>query len=120
MLEERRKNTGPNWILAYDSFEPEQEGLREAITSTGNGYFCTRGAVAWSEADRVSYPGTYAHGRWGGICSLRRDGQSLRAEPVHRPPVAASLVLTTDLPLDAHLMVDNPANLIPRCSWTPG
>ena len=44
-----------NWTLAYDSFEPEEEGLREALTSTGNGYFCTRGALAWSEADGVSY-----------------------------------------------------------------
>ena len=29
------------------------------------------------------------------------------------PPVAASLVPATDLPVDAHLMVDNPENLIP-------
>lgn len=29
------------------------------------------------------------------------------------PPVAASLVPTTDLPVDAHLMVTNPDNLIP-------
>ena len=29
------------------------------------------------------------------------------------PPVAASLVPQTDLPVDAHLMVDNPDNLIP-------
>ena len=32
-------------VLAYDGFEPDQEGLREALTSTGNGYFCTRGAA---------------------------------------------------------------------------
>ncbi|MFL6008203.1 MAG: hypothetical protein ACJ73Z_01020, partial [Rubrobacteraceae bacterium] len=51
-----------NWTLAYDSFVPEEEGLREALTSTGNGYFCTRGALAWAAADGVSYPGTYAHG----------------------------------------------------------
>ena len=51
-----------NWTLAYDGFDPEGEGLREALTSTGNGYFCTRGALTWAEADGVSYPGTYTHG----------------------------------------------------------
>jgi trehalose/maltose hydrolase-like predicted phosphorylase len=47
--------------LSYDSFEPSEEGLREALTSTGNGYFCTRGAAEWEGADDVHYPGTYAH-----------------------------------------------------------
>ncbi len=62
MLEEKRETAGSNWTLAYDSFDPAEEGLREALTSTGNGYFCTRGALGWSEADGVSYPGTYTHG----------------------------------------------------------
>jgi trehalose/maltose hydrolase-like predicted phosphorylase len=51
-----------DFTLAYDEFDPEQEGLREALTSTGNGYFCTRGACEWEDADDVHYPGTYAHG----------------------------------------------------------
>jgi alpha,alpha-trehalase len=49
-------------VLAYDHFEPDEEGLREALTSTGNGYFCTRGAVEWEDAGGVHYPGTYSHG----------------------------------------------------------
>ena len=61
MLEENRGTAGSTWTLAYQSFAPEKEGLREALTSTGNGYFCTRGALSWSEADGVSYPGTYTH-----------------------------------------------------------
>ncbi len=48
--------------LAYDGFDPQDEGLREALTSTGNGYLCTRGAAEWEDADDVHYPGTYAHG----------------------------------------------------------
>ena len=48
--------------LAYDGFEPGEEGLREALTSTGNGYFCTRGRAEWEDADGRHYPGTYAHG----------------------------------------------------------
>ena len=48
--------------LAYDRFDPASEGLREALTSTGNGYFCTRGTAEWEDAGTVHYPGTYAHG----------------------------------------------------------
>ncbi len=42
-----------DWTLAYDSFEPEQERLREVLTSTGNGYFCTRGSAEWADVDDV-------------------------------------------------------------------
>ena len=52
------------FALAYESFEPRDEGLREALTSTRNGYFCTRGAAEWQDADGVHYPGTYAHGAY--------------------------------------------------------
>ncbi|MBO0687148.1 MAG: trehalose-phosphatase, partial [Candidatus Dormibacteraeota bacterium] len=50
------------WTLAYEGFEPGQERLREVLTSTGNGYFCTRGAAEWADVDEVHYPGTYSHG----------------------------------------------------------
>ena len=39
--------------LVYDGFDSEAEGLREALTSTGNGYLCTRGAAEWEDADGV-------------------------------------------------------------------
>ena len=51
-----------DFTLAYDGFDPLQEGLREALTSTGNGYFATRGTAEWEDANAVHYPGTYAHG----------------------------------------------------------
>lgn len=51
-----------DFTLEFDGFDPAQEGLREALTSTGNGYFATRGAAEWEDADAVHYPGTYAHG----------------------------------------------------------
>ncbi len=50
------------FLLTYDGFDPGSEGLREALTSTGNGYLCTRGTAEWEEADGVHYPGTYVHG----------------------------------------------------------
>ncbi len=68
------------FLLAYDGFEPGAEGLREALTSTGNGYLCTRGAAEWEDADGVHYPGTYAHGGYnrettmmGGLPVLNED-----------------------------------------------
>jgi alpha,alpha-trehalase len=48
--------------LTYEGFDPAEEGLREALTSTGNGYFCTRATAEWEDADGTHYPGTYAHG----------------------------------------------------------
>ncbi|MGH3488726.1 MAG: hypothetical protein ACRDP8_12550, partial [Actinopolymorphaceae bacterium] len=39
--------------LTYDGFDPPSEGLREAMTSTGNGYLCARGAAEWEDADGV-------------------------------------------------------------------
>jgi alpha,alpha-trehalase len=50
------------WTLAYQGFEPKQESLREALCALGNGYFCTRGAAEWADADEVHYPGTYLAG----------------------------------------------------------
>jgi trehalose/maltose hydrolase-like predicted phosphorylase len=52
----------PDFTLVYEGFDPAQEGLREALTSTGNGYFATRGAAEWEDANAIHYPGTYAHG----------------------------------------------------------
>ena len=51
-----------SFLLDYDGFDPGSEGLRETLTSTGNGYLCTRGTAEWEEADGVHYPGTYVHG----------------------------------------------------------
>ena len=63
--------------LAYDRFDPASEGLREALTSTGNGYFCTRGTAEWEDAGTVHYPGTYAHG------GFNRETTILGGRPVH-------------------------------------
>jgi alpha,alpha-trehalase len=50
------------WTLVYEHFDPEQEGLREALCTLGNGMFATRGAAPEATADGVHYPGTYAAG----------------------------------------------------------
>ena len=51
-----------NWTLNYDGFDPEDEGLREALCTLGNGRFATRGARIDADADGASYPGTYLAG----------------------------------------------------------
>ncbi|MFJ2032236.1 glycoside hydrolase family 65 protein [Streptosporangium sp. NPDC087985] len=57
------------WLLTYDGFDPAQEGLREALTTLGNGYFATRGAAPESRADEVHYPGTYVAGCYDRLVS---------------------------------------------------
>ena len=66
--------------LTYDGFDPGAEGFREALTSTGNGYLCARGAAEWQDADGTHYPGTYVHGGYnrettilGGLPVLNED-----------------------------------------------
>ena len=59
---ERGSDSADDFVLVYDGFDPVEEGLRETLTSTGNGYFCIRGAAEWEDSDDVHYPGTYAHG----------------------------------------------------------
>jgi trehalose/maltose hydrolase-like predicted phosphorylase len=68
------------FALTYESFDPAEEGLREALTSTGNGYLCSRGTAEWENADDVHYPGTYVHGVYnrettilGGLPVLNED-----------------------------------------------
>ncbi len=68
------------FALTYEGFDPAEEGLREALTSTGNGYLCTRGTAEWEDADGVHYPGTYVHGVYnrettilGGLPVLNED-----------------------------------------------
>jgi len=50
------------WMLHYDGFDPQREGLRETLCALGNGYFVTRGAAAETGADDIHYPGTYLAG----------------------------------------------------------
>ncbi|MGO9051281.1 MAG: glycoside hydrolase family 65 protein [Streptosporangiaceae bacterium] len=76
----RRGGAVDGFSLTYEGFDPGAEGLREALTSTGNGYLCTRGAAEWEDADGVHYPGTYVHGGYnrettilGGLPVLNED-----------------------------------------------
>ncbi|WP_349369715.1 glycosyl hydrolase family 65 protein [Salinarimonas sp.] len=51
-----------DWVLSYDGFEPEQEGLREVLCALGNGTIVSRAAAPNALADDVHYPGSYLAG----------------------------------------------------------
>lgn len=57
------------WTLRYDGFDPAEEGHREALCTTGNGYFATRGAAPEARADDVHGPGTYVAGVFDRLAS---------------------------------------------------
>ena len=82
---EKRGIITSEWTLAYDYFDPAEEGLREALTSTGNGYFCTRGTFAWVEADNVHYPGTYTHGGYNRETTIMAGVPVLNEDLVNLP-----------------------------------
>ncbi|MFP4476458.1 MAG: glycoside hydrolase family 65 protein [Desulfatibacillaceae bacterium] len=57
------------WTLVYEGYKPEEEGLREALCTLGNGFFCTRGAAPEVRADGTHYPGTYIAGGYNRLQS---------------------------------------------------
>mgnify|MGYP006278531863 CR=1 FL=1 len=50
------------WFMQYEGFDPDEEPLREALCTLGNGYMATRGAAPESRAGGCHYPGTYRAG----------------------------------------------------------
>jgi len=70
--------------LTYEGFDPAEEGLREALTSTGNGYVCTRGAAEWEDDDDLHYPGTYIHGVYNRETTIL-GGHPVRDDDPRRP-----------------------------------
>jgi trehalose/maltose hydrolase-like predicted phosphorylase len=66
-------------ILSYNTWNPVEEGLREALCALGNGVFVTRGAAAWAQADGVHYPGTYLAGGYNRATSAV-DGREVENE----------------------------------------
>lgn len=75
------------WTWTYDGYEPEAEGLREALLTLGQfGRFATRGALSESSADDVHYPGTYIAGIYNRLgseiagCWVENESLAQRAE----------------------------------------
>ncbi len=73
------------WVLAYEGFDPQQEGLREALCTLGNGYFATRGAAPEAEADAIHYPGVYLAGGYNRLVTAIADRQVENEDLVNCP-----------------------------------
>ncbi len=73
------------WLLAYEGFDPKQEGLREALCALGNGYFVTRGAAAETGADDIHYPGTYLAGGYNRLAT-EISGRTIENEDLVNMP----------------------------------
>jgi len=50
------------WKLVYQQWDPEQQPLREALCTLGNGYMAARGAAEEAKAGGPHYPGVYLAG----------------------------------------------------------
>jgi alpha,alpha-trehalase len=83
VLEDRR-HTDP-WRLTYSGFDLADEGLREALTTLGNGYVATRGALPEVHADDHVYPGTYLAGVFNRLTSEVGDRQVENEDMVNAP-----------------------------------
>jgi alpha,alpha-trehalase len=81
-----------DWDLLYTGFDPEREGLRETLTTLGNGYVATRGAWPNAEADGTHYPGTYLAGGYNRLCS-EIEGHAIENEDLVNLPNWLVLVL---------------------------
>jgi alpha,alpha-trehalase len=73
------------WSIVYEDFDPAGEGLREALCTLGNGYFCTRGAAPETEADEFHYPGTYLAGGYNRL-NTEMAGRTVQNEDLVNLP----------------------------------
>ncbi len=78
------------WLLTYEGFQPDQEGLREALCTLGNGYFATRGAAPESDAAGIHYPGTYFAGCYNRL-KTAISGRTVETESMVNAPNWLSL-----------------------------
>jgi alpha,alpha-trehalase len=75
----RRSRLVNEWELRYRGYQPEEEQLREALCTVGNGFFGSRGAAPEATADGVHYPGTYVAGLYNRLTS-EIDGREVDIE----------------------------------------
>jgi alpha,alpha-trehalase len=83
------------WTLVYDRFDPEKEGLREALCTLGNGVFATRAAAPEAAADGIHYPGTYAAGVYDRL-TTRIAGEEVENEDLVNLPNWLPLAVRLD------------------------
>ncbi|BBY62221.1 trehalose-phosphatase [Mycolicibacterium helvum] len=77
---DRQISSSP-WSFTFGGYLPEQERLREALCTVGNGYRATRGCAPEADASPFHYPGTYAAGLYNRLIDeiggVRIENESL-------------------------------------------
>lgn len=73
------------WRLVYEGYDPVHESHREALTTLGNGYLGTRGAMPEHADDGVHYPGTYLAGVYNRLTSMVEGEDRIDEELVNAP-----------------------------------
>ncbi len=68
-----------HWALKYKGWDPEEQPLREALCTLGNGFFATRGAAEEVPDNEYNYPGTYMAGGYNRMTS-RIAGKDIENE----------------------------------------
>jgi alpha,alpha-trehalase len=63
------RDDSDRWTITLEGYDPDQEGLREALCALGNGFLVTRGAAEEMAANNVHYPGTYIAGGYNRLAS---------------------------------------------------
>ncbi|HEX5097712.1 MAG TPA: glycosyl hydrolase family 65 protein [Acidimicrobiia bacterium] len=81
------------WLWSYHGYEPDEEGVREALCALGNGYLATRGALPESHADGAHYPGTYIAGVFNRLRATV-EGQTVENESLVNAPNWLAFTLT--------------------------
>lgn len=84
-----------SWTLTYSDWDPQQQTLREALCTLGNGYFATRGAFEEVSADGCHYPGTYLAGGYNRL-ETSIDGHIIENESLVNWPNWLSLTFRTE------------------------
>lgn len=83
---ETEASTLDPWVLEYRDYDPQQELLREALCTLGNGRFATRGAAPEHRAKRGQhYPGTYIAGLYNRLTD-EKAGREIENESLVNLP----------------------------------
>ncbi|MFJ5722427.1 glycoside hydrolase family 65 protein [Streptomyces sp. NPDC093149] len=73
------------WTWSYEGYDPQEERLREALCTLGNGRFATRGAAPETSESRSHYPGTYVAGCYNRLTSSVRGRRVENEDLVNLP-----------------------------------
>lgn len=73
------------WKIKYSDYHVQDEKMREALCTLGNGYFATRGAIEGSENTKFHYPATYLAGGYNRL-ETEIQGKVIENEDLVRWP----------------------------------